>query len=1093
MPAITIADLENAKKDVDHIADIANSTALTATDRLGNVKRTVAGVLSDIDGIAADVATVAGVAADVTTTAQNIADVSTVATNLPVLAAAVEAIEGSKPGFSLIALAGDEDNVLAFDVAETNPAYEARKVVNGAASTGSLTALGGSGIVWGAKMVTNADGMLQWNRHNIFRETNAPDGASWVRGNLDVTLGQTDSDGGTSAFLLSATGVEATLRQSRATDQENWHTASWIVRQGTAGFCWVDLFDGTTHRYAWFNLGTGAWATVDAGLSTSVSSNRVDGTALPAGYKRILVSIRHSATSTTVDIGPCDADASKAVTVGRTMYAEKLHLHRGSRAMEFLANTSASAEARGAPYDYSTGARRLYLEPSTTYLNTYSEDLTRTAWVKTNVSAAFNATGPSGSTCSTLTATAMDGTCLQTVSLGTARVFNCFVRRKTGVGAISITIDNGVTWKDITASLSSSTYTRFAVGGGADSVFGFKISSSGDEIEVAYNLLFNHPQAVVGEAMFRSPCAVWSSSSANATIGDAFRLQSSLWSGGYANGFSFYADYDRPPNYAGYSDITAVNAAKSDYTQYIHFTTPANGADGRMRTVTPNDERDTYIYLPTTGERMEITMSSGDDRNVMSINGDPIATHSSVDSNLGVRPNLGVPVVDFIELAALSAATPGHSMFLRRFVLMPRPVNPRELRTWRYSGRHSHKWNALHDVVLCGELPNTKGSRQPCIQIISNDGDSVDIAVFACQRHIQADFHNEAPTRLIQRNYRYTKSTNTLRPITDISVCFEEDRWESKLGHTHSPTVFRVPYGTYEGEWRMVFCDQDSATGTFSDDNRSLWTMVNRRKDCHPSGWSAPTKLMDANSNAYNYGSEYIIPLENCEPLIFPPDHAVAPGRVCIPLYDSTNANCRVLYTDTFGGANGNDWLLGPSNVYSGVATMINEPTASFWPDGAGSKMGTAIYTWRTWNEAPENQRVWGTSTDGITITYKDLIPNYQGSECSAGTAQLDPDGSKTGTNYGKIVISRPEHWGAGKTRQGTRLSFATDATMEFRNDIFLWYRQRPFGYSSIKLLENMTDDGTGGPLCALTVEGSSNGGQNDSNVYLLIVPMPAW
>lgn len=44
MPAIKIADLNNAKTDVDHIADIANSPALTAVDRLGSTKRTLAGV-----------------------------------------------------------------------------------------------------------------------------------------------------------------------------------------------------------------------------------------------------------------------------------------------------------------------------------------------------------------------------------------------------------------------------------------------------------------------------------------------------------------------------------------------------------------------------------------------------------------------------------------------------------------------------------------------------------------------------------------------------------------------------------------------------------------------------------------------------------------------------------------------------------------------------------------------------------------------------------------------------------------------------------------------------------------------------------------
>lgn len=45
MAAITTNDLNNAKLDVDHIAAIATSTNLTATDRLGNTKNTVAGAV----------------------------------------------------------------------------------------------------------------------------------------------------------------------------------------------------------------------------------------------------------------------------------------------------------------------------------------------------------------------------------------------------------------------------------------------------------------------------------------------------------------------------------------------------------------------------------------------------------------------------------------------------------------------------------------------------------------------------------------------------------------------------------------------------------------------------------------------------------------------------------------------------------------------------------------------------------------------------------------------------------------------------------------------------------------------------------------
>jgi hypothetical protein len=48
MSTITIADLANAKTDVDHIATLATSSAMTATDRLGNTKSTMYGAVETL-------------------------------------------------------------------------------------------------------------------------------------------------------------------------------------------------------------------------------------------------------------------------------------------------------------------------------------------------------------------------------------------------------------------------------------------------------------------------------------------------------------------------------------------------------------------------------------------------------------------------------------------------------------------------------------------------------------------------------------------------------------------------------------------------------------------------------------------------------------------------------------------------------------------------------------------------------------------------------------------------------------------------------------------------------------------------------------
>lgn len=51
MPAITIADLSNAKLDVAHIAEVANSTLPTAVDRFGTRKKTLASAIDSIKSI----------------------------------------------------------------------------------------------------------------------------------------------------------------------------------------------------------------------------------------------------------------------------------------------------------------------------------------------------------------------------------------------------------------------------------------------------------------------------------------------------------------------------------------------------------------------------------------------------------------------------------------------------------------------------------------------------------------------------------------------------------------------------------------------------------------------------------------------------------------------------------------------------------------------------------------------------------------------------------------------------------------------------------------------------------------------------------
>lgn len=142
-----------------------------------------------------------------------------------------------------------------------------------------------------------------------------------------------------------------------------------------------------------------------------------------------------------------------------------------------------------------------YAEGARTNLILYSRDMTNAAWVKTNVTPALTATGICGGTniASTLTATAGNGTCLQTITIAAAaRSSSAYVKRRTGSGTIEFTRDNGTSWTNITSLINGSTFTRVKIENTSvlNPVVGFRIVTSGDAIDV--DMVQDEPGAMVG-------------------------------------------------------------------------------------------------------------------------------------------------------------------------------------------------------------------------------------------------------------------------------------------------------------------------------------------------------------------------------------------------------------------------------------------------------------------------------------------------------------------------------------------------------------------------------------------------------------------
>lgn len=136
------------------------------------------------------------------------------------------------------------------------------------------------------------------------------------------------------------------------------------------------------------------------------------------------------------------------------------------------------------------GEKCALLETVATCITLHNRDFTNAVWVASNITPAKDATGIDGvaSSASTLTATANNGTILQSTTSGNAQhTVIAFVARKTGTGTVEMTIDGGTTWVDITSNLTSVIDNRQKINQGlVDPQVGFRLGTSGDEIEVDF-------------------------------------------------------------------------------------------------------------------------------------------------------------------------------------------------------------------------------------------------------------------------------------------------------------------------------------------------------------------------------------------------------------------------------------------------------------------------------------------------------------------------------------------------------------------------------------------------------------------------------
>lgn len=165
-----------------------------------------------------------------------------------------------------------------------------------------------------------------------------------------------------------------------------------------------------------------------------------------------------------------------------------------------LKTTALDPDSTGSPTSYfpafdhdpDTGALRgMLIEDAETNEALWSRDFTRSSWTKSNMTAALDETGEDGveDSCSSLLATAANATATQAITSAsnTSRVFALSIKRLIGSGTISLTMDGGANWLDVTSLVDGDGFARCAhIATLANPTVGLRLGTSGDKVAVDF-------------------------------------------------------------------------------------------------------------------------------------------------------------------------------------------------------------------------------------------------------------------------------------------------------------------------------------------------------------------------------------------------------------------------------------------------------------------------------------------------------------------------------------------------------------------------------------------------------------------------------
>jgi hypothetical protein len=312
-------------------------------------------------------------------------------------------------------------------------------------------------------------------RQNLLSTTDLTDALWQAYGNVTASALGATGPGGAQAYRLTktVTSPSASIRNLARIVPATTYTVYAAVRAGTFSSLQIGYYTGAGFSAVAAHIVSGPGSVDSDTLPTVSGLSGSDWTVV-----RITVVPAGTAADAGVYLYP---GAQTTGGVGNTIDVAMVMLHEGTADLPYTATSGTPiSEYPQAGIQVAEQRTRETLHP---------RDLTQAAWVKTNVTAAKTAIGLDGAanSCTTLTASANNGTCLQSVTSASAnRAFSTHVRsRSASTLTIDMTCDGGTTWQAVTvnAAFTRSSITQSSV---TNPSYGFRLRASGDSIDVDF-------------------------------------------------------------------------------------------------------------------------------------------------------------------------------------------------------------------------------------------------------------------------------------------------------------------------------------------------------------------------------------------------------------------------------------------------------------------------------------------------------------------------------------------------------------------------------------------------------------------------------